>query len=89
MEELYKKQFPLTGGNITITEPTVEDLYQSQHHHQGHDSTVITNCYNNFSLSPTKTVSIKRRVDHRLDEIGEMRYVIIICKFGIIQIIHL
>ncbi|XP_035703289.1 uncharacterized protein DDB_G0283357 [Folsomia candida] len=69
MEELYKKQFPLTGGNITITEPTVEDLYQSQHHHQGHDSTVITNCYNNFSLSPTKTVSIKRRVDHRLDEI--------------------
>lgn len=70
MEELYKKQFPATGGSISITEPAVEELYQSPHHHQslGHDPNVMTNCYNNFGVTPAKTVSIKRRADHRLDE---------------------
>lgn len=76
MEELYKKQFPLTGGNITITEPTVEDLYAQSQHHQnqgrGHNDPskvlITNNCYNNYSLAPTKTVSIKRRADSRLDE---------------------
>jgi len=70
MEELYKKQFPSTGGSITITEPVLEELYQSPHHHQslGHDPSSVTNCYSKYSNSPPKTVSIKRRSDHRLDE---------------------
>jgi hypothetical protein len=68
-EELYKKAFPVQGGHITITEPPMEDLYQSTQNHQlhGHDPTLITSCYT-YSLSPPKTVSIKRRVDSRLDE---------------------
>jgi hypothetical protein len=70
MEELYKKQFPGTGGSISITEQALEELYQSPHQHQtrGHDSSTVANCYNNYSVSPPKTVTIKRRSDHRLDE---------------------
>lgn len=53
MEELYKKQFPVTGGSITVTEPLLEDPYGGG---------------GRYAPYHTKAVTIKRRVDHRLDE---------------------
>lgn len=55
MEELYRKQFPQTGGTITVTEPASDEMY---------------NFYtgNLRGFSPTRGVSIKRRADPRLDE---------------------
>lgn len=57
-QELYKKSFPPPGTSITLTEPTIEETYV-QNEHMG---------YGSLTGSPMKTVTIRRRADHRLDE---------------------